>query len=86
MDERPEVILTLLRNIARVLKPQGRVGVVDFTPGDGGPGPASEARADPERVIATAAAAGLTLQKRELVPPYQFLLVFGRDPKARDAS
>jgi SAM-dependent methyltransferase len=80
---RPEVILTLLRNIAAALKPQGRVGVVDFTPGDGGPGPAANERADPEKIIATAASAGLRLQARELVPPYQFLLVFVPGPATR---
>jgi SAM-dependent methyltransferase len=83
---RPDVIVTLLRNIAAALKPQGRVGVVDFTAGDGGPGPGAAERVDPERIIATAAAAGLRLQARELVPPYQFLLVFGREPGARPAS
>lgn len=86
MDENPEVIQTLLRNIAGVLKPQGRVGIVDFTPGDGGPGPSSEERINENKVIATAAAAGLKLQHRELVPPYQFLLVFGRASTARSAS
>src|SRR3954452_3489856 len=42
MDEpsRPDVILTLLKNVARSLKPQGRLGVADFLPGGGGPGPA----------------------------------------------
>lgn len=86
MDEKPEVILALLRNIAGVLKPQGRVGIVDFTPGDGGPGPSSEERIDEGKVVATAAAAGLRLQHRELVPPYQFLLVFGLAPAARPQS
>jgi SAM-dependent methyltransferase len=81
---KPEIILTLLGNIARSLKPQGRVGVVDFTPGGGGPGPSPEERVDPDAVIAAAAAAGLKLQARELVPPYQFMLVFGRDPAASD--
>jgi SAM-dependent methyltransferase len=82
---KPEVILTLLKNIARALKPQGRVGVVDFTPGDGGPGPAAAERVDPEKVIAAAASVGLMLQRRELVPPYQFQLVFGLGPNARPA-
>ena len=31
--------VTLLKNVARSLKPQGRIGVVDFNPGGGGPGP-----------------------------------------------
>ena len=69
----------------RALKPQGRVGVIDFTAGDGGPGPSSAERISPDRVIATALAAGLRLQRRELVPPYQFMLVFGRDPNTRDS-
>jgi predicted methyltransferase len=88
MDEpaRPEIILTFLGNIARSLKAQGRVGVVDFTAGGGGPGPSPEERVDPDAVIAAAAAAGLRLQARELVPPYQFMLVFGKDPAVSGPS
>jgi predicted methyltransferase len=78
MDERPEVILALLRNIAASLKPQGRLGIVDFLPGGGGPGPAADERIDPEAVIRTLETAGLKLQAREPVPPFQFLLVFGK--------
>lgn len=73
---RPEVILTLLKNVARALKPQGRFGVVDFLPGAGGPGPAAEDRVDQNAVIQAAEAAGLQLRIREIVPPFQFLLVF----------
>jgi SAM-dependent methyltransferase len=90
MDDpaRPENILTLLGKIARSLKPQGRVGVVDFTAGGGGPGPAPEdrERVDPDAVIAAAAAAGLKLQARDLVPPFQFMLVFGKDPAVNGPS
>jgi 2-polyprenyl-3-methyl-5-hydroxy-6-metoxy-1,4-benzoquinol methylase len=68
----------LLKKVARSLKPQGRVGIVDFTPGGGGPGPAPEERVSPEVEIRTAEAAGLQLIKREEVPPFMFLLVFGR--------
>ena len=39
-------------NVARSLKPQGRLGIVDFNPGEGGPGPAPDERVDPEAVIA----------------------------------
>ena len=80
MDDpaKPEVILTLLGNIARSLKPQGRLGVVDFLPGSGGPGPAAEDRVNPETVIKSAEAAGLFLQSREVIPPFQFILVFGK--------
>jgi predicted methyltransferase len=74
--QRPDDILTLFRNVARSLKPAGRVGVVDFLPGGGGPGPAPGMRVSPETVIRTAEAAGLRLQSRETIPPFQFLLVF----------
>jgi len=70
--------VTLLENIARSLKPQGRIGVVDFNPGGGGPGPAPDERVDPQTVIDAAASAGLQLIKREAVPPFEFLLVFAR--------
>ena len=51
--------VTLLKNVARSLKPQGRLGIVDFIRGDGGPGPAPDERVDPDTVIRAAAAAGL---------------------------
>ncbi len=82
---RPDVILTLLRNLTAALKPQGRIGVIDFTAGSGGPGPAAAERVPPDAVIATTAAAGLRLVARELVPPYQYLLVFSRDGSARES-
>ena len=82
----PAVIRTLLQNVARALKPQGRLGVVDFLPGGGGPGPASDERVDPEAIIRTAESAGLVLEAREAVPPFQFLLVFAKAPAARRVS
>ena len=74
----PSQVVTLLQNVARSLKPQGRLGVVDFLPGDGGPGPAADQRVDPQSVIKAANAAGLRQISREEVPPFLFLLVFGR--------
>jgi predicted methyltransferase len=74
----PTLVVTLLRNVAASLKPQGRLGIVDWTPGNGGPGPAARQRVDPARVIAAANAAGLQLITREDFPPFVFLLVFGR--------
>ena len=70
--------VALLKNVARSLKPQGRIGIVDFNPGGGGPGPEPEERVDPQAVINAAAAAGLQLSARAAVPPFQFLLVFGK--------
>ena len=62
----------------------GRIGIVDFKPGGGGPGPAPEQRVDPETVIAgrrggRAAAA----RPRVAGEPFQFLLVFGTDADRR---
>jgi predicted methyltransferase len=68
----------MLRNIAASLKPQGRVGVVDFRRDGLGPGPALEERVDPDDLVRDAEAAGLRLVRRETFLPYQFLLVFSR--------
>jgi predicted methyltransferase len=78
VPEDPQAVVILLRNVAKSLKPQGRLGVVDWTPGNGGPGPAAANRVDPNVVIRAAKAAGLQLIKREDFPPFVFLLVFGR--------
>jgi SAM-dependent methyltransferase len=88
MDEpdRPEVLQALLRNIERALKPQGRLGVVDFLPGDGGPGPEAADRVSPDTVISAIERTGLTLQSRDTVPPFQYMLVFGRASTPRRSS
>ena len=84
MEIPPADPVMLLRHIAAALKPEGRVGVVDFNPGDGGPGPARDQRLDPESVIRAAEAAGLRLLAREpQINPFQFLLVFGKAVPAR---
>jgi len=76
----PSVIVTLLRNIGKSLKPQGRLGIVDWTPGAGGPGPPAQQRVDPASIVRAAQAAGLVLISREEIPPFVYLLVFGRAP------
>jgi ubiquinone/menaquinone biosynthesis C-methylase UbiE len=68
--------VTLLRNVAGSLKPRGRVGIVDFKKGNGGPGPDANERVDPEVIVKDAALAGLDLLKDETFLPYQYLLVF----------
>jgi predicted methyltransferase len=75
----PAEPVILLRRVAESLTPDGRIGVVDFNPGGGGPGPAPEDRVDPEAVIKAASAAGLRLVMREpAVNQFQFLLLFAR--------
>ena len=71
--------VVLLRNVAKSLKPNGRLGIVDFTKYGGGPGPLTEERVDPERVIRDAEAAGLRLHSRPNFLRYQYLLVFVRN-------
>ncbi len=70
--------VVLLRNVAASLKPGGRLGIVNFTKEGFGPGPPMEERVDAERVITDAQAAGLRLQSRPDILPYQYLLVFER--------
>lgn len=67
----------LLRNIAKALKPDGRIGIVNFTKDGGGPGPAIEDRVDAGKVIRDAQAAGLRLRARENFLRYQYVLVLG---------
>jgi predicted methyltransferase len=73
--------VTLLRNVARALKPTGVIGIVNYKKDGGGPGPEMETRVDPEKVIADAQAAGLELRKRETFLRYQYMLTFGVPPK-----
>jgi SAM-dependent methyltransferase len=68
----------LLRNLAKALTPQGRVGVVDFRKDGLGPGPPLEERVDPDLIVRDAEAAGLKLARRETFLPYQFFLIFVR--------
>jgi len=70
--------VTVLKDAAQSLKPQGRIGIVDFSPGAGGPGPDPDQRVDPETVIKEATAAGLTVISRENVPPFMFMVVLGK--------
>ena len=70
--------VTFLRNASKALKPGGLIGIVDFLPGAGGPGPPPEERPDPRAVLEAAQAAGLRLKQREDIPPFVFLLVFER--------
>jgi ubiquinone/menaquinone biosynthesis C-methylase UbiE len=70
--------VTLLRNAARALKPQGRIGIIDYTKEGLGPGPSLEDRVDPETIVRDARAAGLRLIARENFLPFQFFLIFGK--------
>jgi len=70
--------VTMLTNLARALKPQGRIGVVDFKLDGTGPGPLPEERVSPDVVVRDAAKAGLRLLRQEPFLPYQYFLIFGK--------
>jgi len=81
VDTYPEVTdrITLLKNLKAALKPNGRIGVVNYKPGEGGPGPAPNEgpRVDANSVEEDARAAGLRVLARDNLP-FQYLLVLGK--------
>lgn len=70
--------VTMLSNLAKSLKPQGRLGIVDFRLDGTGPGPAPEERVSPDVVVNDAKKAGLRLIRQESFLPYQYFLIFGK--------
>lgn len=72
--------VALLANVARALKPNGRIGIVDFRAGGGGPGPEADERVSPGIILSDAEAAGLQLLRREPFLPFQYFLIFGKSP------
>jgi ubiquinone/menaquinone biosynthesis C-methylase UbiE len=67
--------VTYLRNLAKALKPTGRIGIVNWKPGRGGPGPDEpNERVERSVVEADAAAAGLRVLAQENLQ-YQYLMV-----------
>jgi ubiquinone/menaquinone biosynthesis C-methylase UbiE len=72
----------LLRNLAKALRPGGRIGVVDFKLEGSGPGPPMEERISHETVVNDAKSAGLRLLSQETFLPYQYFLIFGLEKPA----
>jgi cyclopropane fatty-acyl-phospholipid synthase-like methyltransferase len=79
VDTYPEVLVedrvVFLKNLAAALKPAGRLGIVNYKPGRGGPGPDDD-RVDSATVEADARSAGLRVIARQSLP-YQYVLVLG---------
>jgi SAM-dependent methyltransferase len=67
--------VAFLRNLALALKPGGRLGIVNYKPGRGGPGP--DVRVESSAVEADARAAGLRVIDRADLP-FQYLLVLAK--------
>lgn len=70
--------VAVLSSLAKSLKPQGRIGVVDFKLDGTGPGPEPDERVSPDVVVKDAAQAGLRLIRQEPFLPYQYFLIFGK--------
>lgn len=70
--------VVMLRNLARSLKPHGRIGIIDYREGDGGPGPDAAERVPPSAVLAQASAAGLKFVEQQTFLRYQYFLIFGK--------
>jgi hypothetical protein len=73
--ENPEDRVQFLTNLAQTLKPNGRLGIVNYKPGRGGPGP--DRRLASIVVEAEAHSAGLRIVDRANLP-FQYLLVLGK--------
>jgi SAM-dependent methyltransferase len=67
----------LLRHLADTLKPNGRIGIVNYKPGEGGPGPDPVKRLESSVVEAEVRAAGLRVLDGATLP-FQYLLVVGK--------
>lgn len=86
VDVYPEIEdrVAFLRSLGRSLKPTGRIGIVNYKPGNGGPGPVAHlgegqrvAQAVVERDVT---AAGLTLVPAAQFLSYQYLVIATRPP------
>ena len=82
VDAYPEVQVqdrvTFLKNLALGLKPNGRIGIVNYKLGGGGPGPDDPGLRVPRATVERdAEAAGLKVKSAGNLP-YQYLLVLGR--------
>jgi ubiquinone/menaquinone biosynthesis C-methylase UbiE len=67
-----------LAEVARVLKPGGRLAIVEFEKIDGPPGPPRHIRLDPEEVESLVVPYGFSRQKTKKLGPYNYLITFIR--------
>jgi predicted methyltransferase len=72
--------VALFRALRTALKPQGRLGVIDYRLNGGGPGPDLDERVDPDLIVKEAEQGGLEWKRSESFLPYQYFLVFGVPP------
>jgi ubiquinone/menaquinone biosynthesis C-methylase UbiE len=71
----------VLREVRRVVKPGGRLAVIEFKKIDGPPGPPVSVRLSPEDVEARVASFGFVLERVVEVGPYCYLMVCSATPR-----
>jgi SAM-dependent methyltransferase len=76
IDDEPARV-AVLRGLAQTLKENGRIGMVNYKPGSGGPGPEPQRRIESAVAEAEARRAGLRVIDRANLP-FQYLLVLGK--------
>jgi ubiquinone/menaquinone biosynthesis C-methylase UbiE len=70
--------LSLLKEVKRVLKMNGRLMIIDWKKMEMDIGPPLQERLDEKEVIDTCFINGFTLLERSNIGPYNYLLIFGR--------
>jgi len=68
--------ISYMQKIRKILKPGGRVAIIEYRPNAVAIGPPREMRLPPEKVIEELAAAGFTLVRRHNFLPREYFLIF----------
>ncbi len=76
--------LEYFRSVEHLLKPGGRVAVIDWREGDLPEGPGADHKLAPKQVISEMKAAGYDIAERHTMLPYQYFLVFRPSVAAGD--
>ncbi len=75
-----------MQKVRRVLRPGGRIAILEFHPEAKGPGTPLADRLPPERVVAELAAAGFEVREQHDFLPRQYFLVFGDELSQRSGE
>jgi len=65
------------REVARILKPEGKLAIIEFKKIEGPPGPPLHIRLSQEEVDDFLSPFGFQLEKTEDIGPYHYLSIYG---------